>query len=190
MSWKTGRTTEDEILKTLKSINQTAAETDKISAATAEVINAQGEQINNIARNADKVEENLNTSEWIIRGLKGWGGRIANSFSGPSKPVDSVAEKYPAYMPREAVKPASNNSQTPVYNDRVTAETYPKSEFDQEVGKQLDHISNVLGGIHARSLEISDSISRQVKTVEAVDRSMDRSHDRMRKQHYDIKKFR
>lgn len=183
-------TTEEEIRRTLRSINQTAAETEKISAATAAVINAQGEQINNIAKNADKIEENLNTSEWIIRGLKGWGGRIANSFSGPSKTVDSAAEKYPSYMPREAVRPMSQNVANSVNGQQTVNETYRKSDFDQEVDQQLDHISNVLGGIHARSLEISDSISRQVKTVEAVDRSMDRSHDRMRKQHEDIKRLR
>ena len=182
--------TEEEILTTLRSINQTAAETDQVSAATAEVINAQGEQINNIARNADTIEENLNTSEWLIRGLKGWGGRIANAFSsGPQAPASST---YPSYMPREAIQPASSRDLLPTKDDAANQpETrLSKSEFDQEVDKQLDQISNVLGGIHARSLEISESISRQVKTVEAVDQSIDKSHDRMRRQHEDIKRLR
>jgi len=195
MSKQTTVSTEEEILRTLRTINRTAVETEEISAATAEVINAQGEQINNIARNSDKIEENLNTSEWLIRGLKGWGGRIANAFSGPQKPVDSVAEKYPSYMPREALKLVSSGTNDQAPSDMRTShqtaiETTSKPEFDQEVDKQLDQISNVLGGIHARSLEISDSIARQVKTVEAVDRSMDRSNDRMRKQHGHIRKLR
>jgi hypothetical protein len=171
------RTTEDEILKTLASIQRSAAETDQVSAATAEVIYAQGEQIDNIGRNADKIAENVNTSEWLIRGLKGWTGRIANAFSGPAAAPSS---KYPEYMPSQAVRKAA-----PEEGTRESG-----TEFDREVDKQLDQISSMLGGIHARSLEISDSISRQVKTVEAVDRSIDRSNQRIRKQHDDIRKLR
>ena len=174
------RSTQDEILNTLASIQRSAAETDQVSAATAEVIHAQGEQIDNIARNADKIEENVNTSEWLIRGLKGWTGRIANAFSGPAGVSSS---QYPEYMPSQAVKKVA-----PVTSQEVTREG--ATDFDQEVDKQLDQISSVLGGIHARSLEISDSISRQVKTVEAVDRSIDRSNERIRKQHNDIRKLR
>jgi hypothetical protein len=184
--------TEDEILKTLRSINQSAAETDKISSATAEVINAQGGQIDNIARNVDKIDENLNTSEWLIRGLKGWGGRLANAFSsGPQKSDSSIASKYPSYMPSEAVDLAKNEKtkQTASIESQKALDP-PRSEFDTEVDRQLDQISNVLGGIHAKSLAISDSISRQVKTVEAVDQSLARSGDRIKKQHNDIKGLR
>jgi methyl-accepting chemotaxis protein len=196
MSWQSAastRTTEEEILRTLRSINQSASETDKISAATAEVLNAQGEQIDNIARNANKIEENLNTSERLIRGLKSWGGRIANTFtSGPEKNSEPLSSsKYPSYLPKEALEPSGQSMQKDSPEDSVAISANSKrSEFDLEVDKQLDHISNVLGGIHARSLEISDSIARQVKTVESVDRSIDRSNDRMRKQHDDIRKLR
>jgi hypothetical protein len=58
------------------------------------------------------------------------------------------------------------------------------------VDLQLDQISNVLGGIHARSRELSAAISSQVTTVEAVDRSIDRSNDRMKKQHEQIQHLR
>lgn len=184
--------TEDEILKTLRSINQSAAETDKISSATAEVINAQGEQIDNIARNADKIDENLNTSEWLIRGLKGWGGRLANAFSsGPQKSDESIASKYPSYMPSEAIGTMNNERRTQASSGEAQKTSEPaRSEFDTEVDRQLDQISHVLGGIHAKSLAISDSISRQVKTVEAVDHSLARSGDRIKKQHNDIKGLR
>lgn len=182
------RTTEEEILRTLRDINRTAVETDQISAHTAEAINAQGEQINNIARNADKIEDNLNTSDRLIRGLKGWSGRIANFISGPPTTSESsTGEKYPSYMPKAALGSQSVTASSP---RPQTATVKPANEFDQEMDKQLDQISNVLGNIHARSLELSDSIARQVQTVESVDRSIDKSNDRIKKQHEDIKRFR
>ena len=129
----------------------------------------------------------MNTSERLIRGLKGWGGRIANAFS--SAP-ESSGTMYPSYMPKEAVQARDRLQPTQSMVGSGETEIAKKSDFDQEVDKQLDQISNVLGGIHARSLEISESISRQVKTVEAVDRSIDKSNDRIRRQHEDIKGLR
>jgi hypothetical protein len=171
--------TEDEILRTLQSINKTAVETDEISAATAEVISAQGEQIQNIARNADKIEENLNTSEWLIRGIKGFGGRVANMLGGPEK------VKNPTAAPADESSNSSLKASTAGGNASTCSGT--KGTFDSEMDRQLDQISSVLGNIHARSLELSDNISRQVKTVEAVDSSLERSKDRMQQQHKNIK---
>jgi len=168
-------TTEDEILRTLQSINKTAVETDEVSAATAEVISAQGEQIQNIARNTDKIEENLNTSEWLIRGIKGFRGRLANAFSsGPNKVSNPTAQCV-----------SINGPSPPVANQ--PSQSTATSSFDDAMNRQLDQISGVLGNIHARSLELSDNIAKQVKTVEAVDSSLARSHDRIAQQHKNIK---
>jgi hypothetical protein len=167
--------TEEEILRTLQAINRTAVETDEVSAATAEVVNAQGEQIQNIARNADQIEESLNTSEWLIRGLKGMKGRITNVFSGPSKDNFNTANIAESSAPS---LPAGR-----------TEKTMSASSFDQQMNDHLDQISSVLGNIHARSLELSHNISSQVKTVEAVDTSLARSQDRIAAQHRDIRKL-
>ena len=175
----TRSSTEDEILRTLQSINRTAVETDEVSAATAEVINAQGEQIRNIAQNADKIEENLNTSEWLIRGLKGMKGRIANVFSGPSTETANTAGFV-----------RSSEQDTPVKNPSGPTKSFTEqSSFDKQMNDQLDQISSVLGNIHARSLELSHNIASQVRTVEAVDSSIGRSQDRIAAQHRDIKRL-
>ena len=177
----TTTTTEEEILRTLRSINRTAVETDEVSAVTAEVVNAQGEQIRNIAKNADKIEENLNTSEWLIRGLKGMKGRIANVFSGPS----SESLNTQAYMTE-----GSGSVPSGTVVQKVSASACDeKSSFDKQMNDQLDQISSVLGNIHARSLELSHNIASQVKTVEAVDSSVARSRDRIAAQHRDIKRL-
>lgn len=171
--------TEQEILRTLQAINRTAVETDQVSAATAEVVNAQGEQIQRIAGNADKIEENLNTSEWLIRGLKGMKGRLTNVFSGPSGDNSNTAAiAGSADAAPRMPEPGSDKSICPT-----------SSTFDNQMNDHLDQISSVLGNIHARSLELSHSISSQVKTVEAVDNSLARSHDRIAAQHRDIKKL-
>ena len=175
---KSNLTTEQEILKTLKSINQSAAETDEVSSATAEVVSAQGEQIDNINRNTKKIQENLNTTEWLIRGMKSWGGRLQNALYGPSSDryPSEVLRQQPANLEKPPSKPSSYTNQ--------------KSDFDHEVDNHLDNISNVLGGIHARSLELQQEISRQVNTLENADKSIERSNDRIRKQHHDIKSLR
>ena len=175
--------TEDEILRTLQSINRTAVETDEVSAATAEVVNAQGEQIRSIAKNADKIEENLNTSEWLIRGLKGMTGRIANVFSGPSTETANTAG-----LVRDSADPTMGVAPQQTSSSKSFA-TSQQTSFDQQMNDHLDQISNVLGNIHARSLELSHSIASQVQTVEAVDASLARSNDRIANQHRDIKRL-
>ena len=179
----TQSTTEEDILRTLQSINRTAVETDEVSAATAEVINAQGDQIRNIAQNADKIEENLNTSEWLIRGLKGVKGRIANVFSGPSTDTSNTV-----VLVRDSQQPSVPQSSAPSSQSFSTPSNQMTS-FDQQMNDQLDQISNVLGNIHARSLELSHNIASQVRTVEAVDSSIARSQDRIAAQHRDIKRL-
>lgn len=188
MSQSAQSLTEEQILKTLKSIQQTAAETDRVSAATAEIVAAQGEQIDNIAHNAETIEDNLNTSERLIRGLKGWGGRIANALSGVT--ASSSTSQYPSYMPSNAVRTDPTPAQIQTKSSATSFSQPPRSDFDQQVDEQLDQISHVLGGIHARSRELSDSISKQVKQVEAVDRSVDRNNERIRKQHDQIQRLR
>lgn len=170
--------TNAEILKTLQSINRTAAETEAISSATATLVNAQGEQLDGIARNADTIAENLNTSDWLIRGLQGWKGRLANVFAGP--------EKLHSGRPRpEGVsRPDFSTSENP----SRTNPSIPPS-FDREVDSQLDSISGALGNIKARSLALNESINRQIRSVEATDASIEKSTERADRQHSVIKNF-
>lgn len=178
MNYSQAKTTEEEIIRTLTSISRTAAETDRISSATAEVVNAQGEQIDSIHKNAQIIHEKLNTTQWLIRGMKSWGGKLQNVFYGPSS--DAI---YPSEVSRGSAEVKKLDKPTSSVTSR-------NSEFDKQVDDHLDNISNVLGGIHARSLELHNEIARQVKTVEYVDKSLDRSKDRILKQQDQIKSLR
>lgn len=172
---------DDQIRQTLVSIQRTAAHTEEVSSATAALVDSQGEQIGNAARNADKVEENLNTSQWLIRGLSSWKGRLANVFSAPQKTQESTPV-YPIYMPKDSVsKPAVR---------QVSSNSPNFTGLDQEIDVGLDRISGALGNIKARSLQLNESINRQIKTVETVEESVDKSKQRMNQQHSVIKTLR
>jgi ABC-type transporter Mla subunit MlaD len=180
----TTSSTQEEILRTLQQINRTAANTDEVSAATGELISAQGDQIKGIAFNAETIESNLNTSERLIRGIKSWGGRMANYFSSSSNP-----NGLPSYMPTAALGEASREQ-----NDGARVSTHhaisTPQGFDQEVDQQLDRISSMIGNIKERSMAISSNISEQVSTVQSASTSVAQSTDRMNKQHTAIKQFR
>ncbi len=196
MATSSSNTTQEEILRTLESINRTAANTDQISTATAGLIANQGEQIRNISNNANTIDANLNTSERLIRGIKSWGGRISNMFGATPSDETKKTIAFPAYLPAAAMakqEPLEQVSNRPSSSSAPTSQSVVsinKSEFDQRVDHQLDHISSVIANIKEKSLAISADISEQVNAVETADQSIARSKDRIHKQHDTIKKFR
>ena len=178
------REVEDEIRKTLASIQRTAAETEQISSATATLVDAQGEQIDNTARHAETIASNLSTSDWLIRGLQGWKGRLANVFSGP----DNGPNKLPAYMPSGSV--VTNDVARNMSSKEILQPQIHKTGFDQELDTNLDSISSAIGNIKARSLQLNESINKQINTVQSVEESIDKSKERIGKQHSIIKNLR
>lgn len=194
-----GRNVDQEMLSSLRRTLRTAVETDEISQRTAEVLESQDEQINSIKDNSEKIEQNLDTSEWLLRGLQSWTGRLVNAVVGP--PVHKPTQQRPTQsferppntsidnrLP-EQYKAAHQASMTTKTNTTSRSSQPIPSTVDEECDQHLDNIYGVLTGIKARSLEINKTIERQTDTVQQVNSTAERSYERLAKQRSDLNAY-
>ncbi|KAF4726219.1 hypothetical protein FOZ63_009713 [Perkinsus olseni] len=162
--------TQREMMATVKSTMAKAHDTDETSARTAEIVQSQGEQIDRINENSHQIESNLDTSSWLLKGLSSWGGRMRNAWGGqPKKDIPKPARTGLEHSARSSSKDGGHRdtSGSPKLCTDGTAQKgagaasssntaqqqqqqQEKSQFDAELDKHLDGLSNVLGGIHAR----------------------------------------
>ncbi|KAF4754532.1 hypothetical protein FOZ62_031945 [Perkinsus olseni] len=180
-----------------------AHDTDETSARTAEIVQSQGEQIDRINENSHQIESNLDTSSWLLKGLSSWGGRMRNAWGGqPKKDMPKPARTAPDHSARSSSKEGGHRdtSGSPklctdgtvqkgagVASSSNTAQQQQqqqqeKAQFDAELDKHLDGLSNVLGGIHARTVEMNREINRQNQTLDEVHTRTDRSAQRIAEQ--------
>jgi len=82
----------DSLHRTTAMANQTR----EVGAATLRDIHMQGEQLKGIAANQQKVEENLQTSNKLLRGMESWRGTFVNWATGTNKEIrKTVAHRDP-----------------------------------------------------------------------------------------------
>ena len=161
----------DEILETIRNIKRTAAETEATSISAASLINAQGEEISTISRDADKIENNLNLSGRVIKGFSSLSSRIFGSWTSP---------QAPAAAPQLKTEPATQapTSRTPA----------PLRIAGEEGDAALDEVSSILNSIKNRTLELSSNLQSQNSTLGRVNGQVDSAREKISSQHSQIKK--
>ena len=162
-----------EILKTIRNIKRSAAETDATSIATANVICAQGEEISSIARDSEKVENNLNISGRMINGFSSFTSRLGNWLSpSPAPSAERNVDLKPTLQ-------KSENSKCAV----------PLRLAGVEGDDALDQVSSILQGIKSRTLELSSNLKNQNATLDKVNNQVDGALDKLSSQHSRIKSY-
>eukprot|EP01053_Blabericola_migrator_P001190 Blabericola_migrator_1__1189@NODE_1304_length_4852_cov_27_504911_g798_i1_p6_GENE_NODE_1304_length_4852_cov_27_504911_g798_i1NODE_1304_length_4852_cov_27_504911_g798_i1_p6_ORF_typecomplete_len125_score14_79VSNARE_C/PF12352_8/8_7e11Sec20/PF03908_13/1_6e04Sec20/PF03908_13/0_00016HAP1_N/PF04849_13/0_02DUF5089/PF17002_5/3_3e02DUF5089/PF17002_5/0_71TerB_C/PF15615_6/2_3e03TerB_C/PF15615_6/0_25_NODE_1304_length_4852_cov_27_504911_g798_i1338712 len=63
-----------------------AAETNQLAQSTAEELRVQTEQIQRIHRDTAETQNQLKTSEYLLKGMKGWWSSLTQLFQEPPKP--------------------------------------------------------------------------------------------------------
>lgn len=162
-----------EILKTIRNIKRSAAETDATSIAAANIISAQGEEISSIARDSERVDQNLNISGRMIKGFSSLTSRIGNWLSpaATASQVNSI----------DAVKPVTHAQPTTV--------AVPLRLAGDEGDAALDEVSSILQGIKHRTLELSSNLKSQNATLDKVSNQVDGAIDKLSTQHSRIKSY-
>ena len=154
------------IRDTLTRIKQSANATEATSQAAAVRLEAQGQEISRISTDTEKIQDQLDISARLIRGIESLTGRMTNWFTSTHKStsITNSTDKSPS----------------------LTTETAPKTSTATD--QDLDEISNTLASIKARSLEISRNIQLQNASLDKVNSDFDSHREAISAQHSRIRK--
>lgn len=186
----------------LASTVKSLAEADQISTHTLSALNAQTEQLKRIQAETEAIDQNLNQSEYYLRGLKPWGW-VKNLFR---KEPPAAPERAPAGPSSSSSgRPASAGSSAPASKGaaRLLAnEARRKQEARAEaaatggskrgeqdaVDRAFDQIDGMLDGLKVKSSEINRTLQQHNEMLPEITQSVDKNQERINKQQAELKK--
>eukprot|EP01071_Lankesteria_metandrocarpae_P014917 Lankesteria_metandrocarpae@DN9145_c0_g1_i1.p1 len=200
------RQIERECRDTMKSTLQTAAETNIVGQATSERLELQGEQINRIHDDASAIDQSLDTSEYLLNGMRSWWHAARQLVVGPpvvatpNPPKDSKhfkTDTVPANIPRHDSIQSSALNLFGIFGTGGASEGQPispqpkaavqqvqqklpvSSEFDQELNQDLDTLSTMLEEMHSRAVNMGETIDHQNVQLQSVETLVNRNNERV-----------
>eukprot|EP00397_Hematodinium_sp_SG-2012_P047444 GEMP01053974.1.p1 GENE.GEMP01053974.1~~GEMP01053974.1.p1 ORF type:complete len:207 (+),score=38.17 GEMP01053974.1:179-799(+) len=178
----------------LKNTLRTLAETEDISAQTAVSLNAQTEQLHRIHNSTEEVNYNLDTSQWLLQGMKSWWGRTKNSFNGPPKFNKALERADHASSSRTGStdaqcleRPGAQTTTASTQQSRtlVGAHAGTMSAQDSE-DRDLDQILSMLGNLKSRSHDIGQTLDSHNHMIGHISTKVDTAGDKIAKNTKDI----
>mmetsp|Transcript_146057 Transcript_146057/g.468439 ORF Transcript_146057/g.468439 Transcript_146057/m.468439 type:complete len:220 (-) Transcript_146057:146-805(-) len=205
----TERRTEGQLLS---DITRSLAEADQVSGRTLERLGEQTEQLHRIQDHNANIENNLDQSEWLLRGLKRWGwarnlfnrdpkGRERQeqqgkaSLIGDSKSEPASQRTAERLVRDDAVRRASltgaggsSASSASASGTKFAPDPRAKQEGDARE-KAYDDIEKLLDGLSTKTHEISRTLDGHNKMLPDMADKVDRSQSRLSNQMRDMRKM-
>lgn len=189
-----------ECLDSLRTSLAMTAETEEVSRVTAEKLNEQTETLHRIRDTTETIGANLDTSQYLLNGMKSWWGSVWQIFTKPPSAANNVAAAKA--KARTQAPPAI--SETP-HCQRTTAPTGAQSsrlsvgesgqgenssvvagskndEFEETLNRDLSTITNMLSTIHGRAVEMNSTIGYQTGLIDEVGQNVESNTARMKDQ--------
>eukprot|EP00919_Chromeraceae_sp_WS-2016_P046487 GHVR01110397.1.p1 GENE.GHVR01110397.1~~GHVR01110397.1.p1 ORF type:complete len:211 (+),score=27.53 GHVR01110397.1:66-698(+) len=191
-----------------ESLNETiriAAEASEISVVTADALNYQTEKLTKIESETNELKQKLDTSQYLISGMKSWWGGLKQMIiKPPSKETAAVPVEKRIYNERGThVRP--NSLKTDIQNDPIsgspshcgrlsssmshTRTRCQKPEFDRKIDEGLDMLDDMLGDLHSRALQMNSTIEYQSHVLGRVSEKVECSNARIAEQRKDMRKI-
>lgn len=205
---KDGRTE----LELLRDTRRTLAETDTIASSTCVALDGQTEQIERIQNDAEKIDANLDQSEYLLRGLKpfGWvrnlfrkepkeqlrpqpeGRRTsqgsANGYTGGAAPPAPVAVARGAQRLLEDEERRKNLKLGSASKAGSALSQRPDLSRQAEVDAAYDDIDNLLDGLKEKGRVINRTLDQHNQMLPDTANSISRNQERISKQQQELKK--
>mmetsp|Transcript_87455 Transcript_87455/g.192093 ORF Transcript_87455/g.192093 Transcript_87455/m.192093 type:complete len:228 (-) Transcript_87455:83-766(-) len=207
----TGRKSEQELLQ---DITRSLAQADDVAGSTLTKLGEQTEQIQRIQEHNSNIESNLDQSEYLLKGLKGF---WSNWFGLKPKPRQDNPASQPSAQPSAASAPAaaatgaarvsattgaSRGAERLLADDAVRrgsssssgSRFAPQSRLQQQPPqdareKAYDDIEKLLGGMAEKTKAISRTLDHHNQVLPKVANEVERNHIRMSKQNQEMKKL-
>eukprot|EP01054_Gregarina_sp_Poly1_P009754 Gregarina_sp_Poly_1__9753@NODE_620_length_7097_cov_138_674395_g475_i0_p4_GENE_NODE_620_length_7097_cov_138_674395_g475_i0NODE_620_length_7097_cov_138_674395_g475_i0_p4_ORF_typecomplete_len213_score31_64VSNARE_C/PF12352_8/3_8e09VSNARE_C/PF12352_8/31DUF5089/PF17002_5/0_00098Laminin_I/PF06008_14/0_018Laminin_I/PF06008_14/7_3Sec20/PF03908_13/0_021Sec20/PF03908_13/2e02AAA_30/PF13604_6/0_057PEPcase/PF00311_17/6_6PEPcase/PF00311_17/5_7FUSC/PF04632_12/1_4WEMBL/PF05701_11/27WEMBL/PF05701_11/2_1ING/PF1299 len=157
------RRVEQECHSALSESIRIAAETNRLAQATAEELQLQSEQIQRIHRDSEATRDNLRTSEFLLKGMKGWWSSLTQLFQEPPKPKASQVH------PREHLSNCNNGSGLDLVQlpDHIDTKL-PLAETSKDMSAGLSQLSRMLEEMKHRAIVTGRELEYQNKELEIV----------------------
>lgn len=194
---------EAEAKVSLQESLRTAAETNEIAQVTAETLHEQTEQLERIHGECQQIESNLDTSQYLIKGMKSWWGAFTQMFTAVPGEAGPSAARAPASGPTSAfasapavsapaLAPAKKMMMSPIYSNSQhsgSPTTYgpaTKCGPPDTIDDGLSQLHDMLGEMKERAVEIGKTLDQQNVMLDSIHQSVETSESRMNKQKRDL----
>ena len=159
-------------------ILRTAKETETIAASTCEALRTQTDTIDKITDKNYEVSANVDKSERLVRGMRGFFGKVKNYFSKP-KPTD----------PRPAEHKLEKTKNPP----RQVASTFEPQPCDKPFMMTdeyfIDQLTSSANNLFSMANEISSTLDDHNKKLDKVNDLTQKNKDRIEVLNYKAKRL-
>eukprot|EP00164_Ancoracysta_twista_P001851 GFYU01002432.1.p1 GENE.GFYU01002432.1~~GFYU01002432.1.p1 ORF type:complete len:275 (-),score=44.09 GFYU01002432.1:106-849(-) len=180
-----------------------ANDAEQTGAATMVQLHSQTEQIKRVGDDLDAIDENLKTSDRLIRGIESIGGSMMNWFSKGkrTKSDPTIQPTMPGSSgsqgPIGGVQPTasgahagpSGSNQEPEFTTKVYGQNATLNDYIQEQDKQLDQLSGMLGNLKNMGVAMGGELDKQSQMIDQVDAKVDHVGDKLKGQNRRINKM-
>eukprot|EP00922_Rhytidocystis_sp_ex-Travisia-forbesii_P010095 GHVS01014805.1.p1 GENE.GHVS01014805.1~~GHVS01014805.1.p1 ORF type:complete len:201 (-),score=42.80 GHVS01014805.1:414-1016(-) len=171
--------------ETLESTLRVASEANQIADATSYKLLEQSEIVRSIERHSEDISHNLDTSQYLLNGMKSWWSTVTHLFTAPPSPPSLSPPSTPAtaavQQQRQSPQTA-NKSSSRSFGVGSSSGDSRSAQLDQKMSEGLDQLSGMLGDMHHRALEMNDQISQQNQSLESIHNQVDDNNARISKQ--------
>lgn len=189
--------------RTLDSTNRCLAlieESHDLAVATGEELQLQGEKLNRVERNLDKIENEMTIANRHVASVNSIWGAIGNYFKKAPKPKESAPQSGPSsgiadlqaesslyYRGRQG-KPSSYGTVTGI-------EQFERSSFssrdphEREIDANLDLMSQGLGRLKEDAVILGGEIERQNVQLDRLGYKTDKAHEKVDKSEKKIRQI-
>ncbi|KEP64049.1 UNVERIFIED_CONTAM: hypothetical protein HHA_319940 [Hammondia hammondi] len=185
------RQLEGECLDSLQSSLRVVAETNEVSQRTAVQLDAQSEQLRGIKDTTDDIKANLQTSDYLLKGMKTWWGSFTQLFtSPPSQRVSSASEGKKSLTQRDRENlpewEREHREQAAQEERRrqrlLQAHRARTSDFDTRIEGDLEKLSVMLEELHGRAVQMNGALQEQNNLLDEINQNVDANQQTLERQ--------
>ncbi|ELR21113.1 uncharacterized protein ACA1_282990 [Acanthamoeba castellanii str. Neff] len=205
-----GHEFEEELPRT-KRMLRTAEESKAVATATLDQLHHQGEQLDRAEAAMERMEGDLNTADWLLRGMRSYTGALVNYFVAPPPPPEpAVTESKRRPVQRKTRSSSMNRGDIVIEEDeewvlmasgkrvnRQPAAAMPKTEKPtpqdewekrREEDKDLDNVYDVVSNLKELSMEAGKEVRKQNEQLDRLNGGMDELNVKITKTNKRVKK--
>lgn len=164
-------------------------QTRETGANTLRELERQGTQLKNMESKLNKIEENVTTSERILRKMGSIFGGIENAFSSGPKfiQLSSSAPSSNQTQNNSNIPSSNHSSFSPHFfsnakHENCTSASSPVSQKNKdEVDRDLDEMSKILKELKEMGIAMDKELASQSNSISIIEESVDRNSSRIKK---------
>lgn len=156
-----------------------AAETNQLAQATATELQSQTEQIQRIHRDSEVTHDNLRTSEFLLKGMKGWWSSLTQLFQEPPKPRPTNVRR----------PPEDTNATNDVRTLRQTQVAQAQVAPQNEMSAGLSQLSLMLEEMKHRAIVTGRELEYQNQELEVIHELTSTNDEMLEKQRRDLERL-